>query len=259
MAAWGWSAVLYAGYLVGLGCVGRTRRRGRAVTASAAYGIAAAAAATLDNVTAQVVLPGACTLGGYWLSGLFAGTPQQWLEQWLLQSDRALFRRLSIDRLLAAAPLWSLEVLEFSYSTVYLVVVAGAVAMALIGREAILYFWAVVLPAELICYAALSFLRSRPPRSLEPTGVIASRAPIMRRVNDAIIGRGSIQVNTIPSGHVAGATAAGLAVMSWLPAEGAVLLVSAGLIAAAATVGRYHYAIDCVLGAGVALAVWWVA
>ena len=259
MAAWGWSAVLYAGYLVGLGCVGRTRRRGRAVAASAAYGIAAAAAATLDNVTAQVVLPGACTLGGYWLSGLFAGTPQQWLEQWLLQSDRALFRRLSIDRLLAAAPLWSLEVLEFSYSTVYLVVVAGAVAMALIGREAILYFWAVVLPAELICYAALSFLRSRPPRSLEPTGVIASRAPIMRRVNDAIIGRGSIQVNTIPSGHVAGATAAGLAVMSWLPGEGAVLLVSAGLIAAAATVGRYHYAIDCVLGAGVGLAVWWVA
>ena len=187
MAAWGWSAVVYAVYPVSLDCVGRTRRRGRAVAASAAYGIGAAAAATLDNVTAQVVLPGACTLGGYWLSGLFVGTPQQRLEQWLLESDRALFGQLSIDRLLAAAPRWALDVLEFSYSTVYLVVVAGAIAMALIGREAILYYWAVVLPAELICYAALPFLRSRPPRSLEPTGVIASRAPIMDWQLDAII------------------------------------------------------------------------
>ena len=88
--------------------------------------------------------------------------------------------------------------------------------------------------------------------------MIARRAPVMRRVNDAIVGHGSIQVNTIPSGHVAGAVAAGLAVLSWLPVAGVVLLVIATLIAVAATLGRYHYAVDCVLGAGVALVVWWI-
>jgi len=121
----------------------------------------------------------------------------------------------------------------------------------------VINYWDVVLPAELICYAAVPFLRSRPPRVLEPVGVIALRNPAMRRVNDAIVERGSIQVNTIPSGHVAGAVAAGLAVMTSLPAVGAALLVSGAVIAIAATACRYHYAVDCLLGAAVALAVWW--
>ena len=81
----------------------------------------------------------------------------------------------------------------------------------------------------------------------------------MRRLNDAIVGRGSIQVNTIPSGHVAGALAAGLAVLPWSAGVGVTLIAIAVLIAIAATVGRYHYAIDCLLGAGVAIAVWLIA
>jgi hypothetical protein len=113
--------------------------------------------------------------------------------------------------------------------------------------------------AEFICYLALPFLRSRPPRSLEPAGVIARRTPRMRRLNDAIVGGGSIQVNTIPSGHVAGALAAGLAVWPWSAAVGAILIITAVLIAVAATAGRYHYALDCLLGAGVAIAVWLAA
>lgn len=257
MAAWGWAAVVYALYLTGVACAGRTRRRRRAIAASVAYGIVAAVAAMLDNAIAGVVLPAACTLGGYWLSALFVGPPQRGLEQWLLEFDRRLFERLSINQALAAAPRWVIEVLEFGYSAVYLVIVAGAVVMASIGRERVAYYWDVVLPAELICYAAVPFLRSRPPRVLEPVGVIALRNPAMRRVNDAIVKRGSIQVNTIPSGHVAGAVAAGLAVMTTLPAIGAALLVSAAVIAIAATAGRYHYAVDCLLGAAVALAIWW--
>jgi len=88
------------------------------------------------------------------------GTPQRPFEQWLLRSDRILFTWLSIDRWLAAAPRWMLDALEFAYSTVYLVVTCGAMAMAWFGREAVREYWAVVLPAELISYAALPFLRS---------------------------------------------------------------------------------------------------
>src|SRR5689334_8151846 len=138
MAAWGWSAVAYALFLTGLAAAGRTPRRGVALAASLGYGLAAAVASTLDHIVAQVVLPGACTLGGYWLSALFVGPPQPALERWLLASDRRLFERLSIDRALASVPAWALEVLEFGYSAVYLVIAAGAIAMASMGRDAVL-------------------------------------------------------------------------------------------------------------------------
>jgi len=78
----------------------------------------------------------------------------------------------------------------------------------------------------------------------------------MRRLNDRIVSTGSIQVNTIPSGHVAAALAAGLAAWSSSPAIGAPIIACAVLIAVAATVGRYHYAVDCLLGALVAIGVW---
>jgi membrane-associated phospholipid phosphatase len=63
-----------------------------------------------------------------------------------------------------------------------------------------------------------------------------------------------VQANTIPSGHVAGAVAAGLAVISVSATAGWVLLGLALMIAVSAVVGRYHYAVDCVLGALVAVA-----
>lgn len=256
MPAWGWIGVAYG---VGMGMVaatGHPRRRAPALVASALYALAAAGLAMVDDLRAQVILPGAMTLIGYWLSGLFVGSPQPRLERWLLESDRRLFERLQIDRLLEGAGRWLIDVIEFIYGTVYLVVMIGAFAMAPLGRDAVLYYWAVVLPAELVCCAALPFFRCRPPRSLEPDGVIARRNPMMRRLNTVIVNRGSIQVNTFPSAHVAAALAAGLAVASWQPAAGAVLITLAALIGVAATLGRYHYAVDCLLGAGVAVAIW---
>jgi hypothetical protein len=248
--------VAYGISMAGLATVGYARRGSLAVIASAGYAMASAALSRIDAVAAQVVVPGALTLAGYWLSGLFIGVPQPDLERRLLASDRRLFAVLHIDAVLTAAPRWVLEVFEFIYSTVYLVVMIGALLMAPLGRDALVSYWSLVVPAELVCCAALPFLRSRPPRTLEGPGVIATRAPVMRRLNDQIVNRGSIQVNTIPSAHVASALAAGLAVAAWRPAAGVGLIVMAALIGVAATVGRYHYAIDCLLGAGVAVVIW---
>lgn len=256
MPAWGWIGVAYGLGMLAVAATGHSRRRASAIVASGLYAVASARLAMIDGLPAQVVLPGAMTLAGYWLSGLFVGSPQPRLEQWLLQSDRRLFERLQIDRLLDAAPRWFLDVVEFIYSTVYVVVMAGALVVAPLGIDAVLAYWAVVVPAELVCCAALPFLRCRPPRSLEAEGVIARRNPTMRRLNTLIVDRGSVQVNTIPSAHVASALAAGLAVSSWQPFAGAIVIILAVLIAFAATVGRYHYAVDCVLGGAVALVVW---
>jgi len=63
-----------------------------------------------------------------------------------------------------------------------------------------------------------------------------------------VLGRASIQSNTFPSAHVAGAIAAALAVAPRLPAIGAAL----GVIATGITIGsvlrRYHYAVDAIGG-----------
>jgi membrane-associated phospholipid phosphatase len=69
-----------------------------------------------------------------------------------------------------------------------------------------------------------------------------------------VLNHASIQVNTLPSGHVAAAVAAALAVGTFMPAAGAVIGVLAVSIALAAVLGRYHYAADAVLGALTALA-----
>ena len=132
----------------------------------------------------------------------------------------------------------------------------GAIIAATAGTDRIADYWSLVLASELACYGALPWLRSRPPRTLEEPGVMERRAPLVRRLNVSILDRASVQANTLPSGHVAGAVAAALGVWPVDAAAGALLLVIAGAIAIAAVVGRYHYVVDCVAGASVALAAW---
>jgi hypothetical protein len=255
MAPWGWIAGGY-GVLLTLTAIGLSgvSKRPLAAVACAAYALIALGAATLSAFWVHLVVPGALLLIGYWLSGFFFGTPQPWLEHWLLASDRRVFQILRADHALAAAPGLVLEILEGSYAADYIVVGAGVLIAAPHGTAAVSYYWTVVLGAELACYAALPFLRSRPPRTLEPAGVIARRAPRLRALNVAILDRASVQANTLPSGHVAGALAAALAVMAVSATAGSILMVMAFLIAASAVAGRYHYAVDCVLGALVAVA-----
>ena len=65
-------------------------------------------------------------------------------------------------------------------------------------------------------------------------------------------------MNTFPSGHAAGSLAVAFAVIGTLPWTGALLLVLAAAICVACVVGRYHYVVDVVAGAAVALAAWLV-
>jgi hypothetical protein len=253
MADWGWIA---GGYGVVLtftaAALRRLRRRSLVLALCAAYALVAAGLASLGGFWVNLVAPGALLLAGYWLSGLFFDDPQPWLERLLRSTDQWVFTSFGINRALAAAPVWMLNLLEASYTADYIVVAAGAFVTAPHGPQALARYWTIVLGAELACYVALPFLRSRPPRALEPPGVIHLRSPRMRQFNLAILDRASVQANTIPSGHVAGAVAAALAVLPVSAPAGVVFLVMSLLIAASATAGRYHYAVDCVLGALVA-------
>ena len=204
----------------------------------------------------QLFVPGALLLIGYWLSGFFYRSPQVWLERFLLDSDRTVFEAGRINRALRKAPRWFLELLEASYASDYVVVGGGAIVAALVGRDSVTSYWSVVLTAELACYAALPWLRSRPPRILEGPAIIESRAPWLRRINTAILDGASVQANTLPSGHVAGAVAAALALGAVVPAVGVSFGVLAVLIALSAALCRYHYVVDCVSGAAVGVLAW---
>jgi membrane-associated phospholipid phosphatase len=262
---WEWIAVGYVSYLA----VASTMRpqfepgRRRLLTVAAAAWVAAGVTFSVGRSTTlplipalEVVLPALVLLGGYWLSGLLFVRPNVGLETRLSAFDDRVLRRSGVLAWFGRAPGAVREFFELSYLLVYLVVPAGAFTLAIAGHIAeVGRFWAVVLLAEFACYGMLPWVQTRPPRVLETESPTVG-TPRLRRLNLGIVNRASIQANTIPSGHAAGALAAALAVGGVMPGAGAVFLVLALAIAVATVLGRYHYVVDSVLGVLVAVAAW---
>src|SRR6185503_4163707 len=169
------------------------------------------------------------------------------VERWLLGVDE----RVGLSR--ANCPRLLRDYFELAYVLVYAVVPAGAITLAIGGHaDAVPRFWSVVLLAEFVSYAMLPWVQTRPPRAIEAQPLVSTSSSL-RRFNLAVLGRASIQANTLPSGHAAGAMATALAVTSVMPAAGVVFLVLAISIAVATVIGRYHYTVDSVLGVIVAV------
>jgi membrane-associated phospholipid phosphatase len=225
---------------------------------TAVYAAAAWVASPVQSPAVQLVVPAVLLLTAYWLPGLVFGPPQPALEAWLMRIDRWLFARFRIDDRLRHAPRLALEALEACYLSVYFLIGTGAILAAGDGATPLSRYWTAVLAAGLFCYALLPWLRSRPPRALEPSGPHDERPLVFRRLNLALLGRASVQANTLPSGHVAGAAAAAAAIAQAHPLTGVVFGMMAALIAASAVLGRYHYVVDVVTGAVVGLAAAWL-
>jgi membrane-associated phospholipid phosphatase len=209
-------------------------------------------------------LPLVVLLAGYRLSGLFFVGPMRSLERRLLAFDRRVFDAVGWKPShRTGAPAFH-ALLELAYLLVYAMVPLGVVALQLAGASSQLSrYWAVVLAACFTSYAMLPWLQTRPPRVLEALMAADGgnnpkddRTPL-RRLNLAILRRSSIQVNTLPSGHVAAALAVALMVLASAPVAGLAFLALTIAIAIATVIGRYHYVVDTVAGLGVALASWW--
>lgn len=205
-----------------------------------------------------ILLPMPVLLIGYWLSGLFFVRPMPAVESWLMAMDRRLLRQPGIFAAYEGSPRFVRESLELAYVLVYPVIPA-AVATLIIGGHAggLPRFWTVVLLAEFISYGAMPWLQTRPPRAIEGAAGMFHPPSALRRFNASILDRGSIQANTVPSGHAAGAVATALAVADVMPYAGIGFLVVAAAIVAATVLGRYHYLVDSLLGILVALGVWY--
>ena len=199
-------------------------------------------------------LPHAYLVLGYWIPAAFVPMPfNDHFEEWLRRTDERLFGSwgLGVGR-------WrTRHVFELAYLLCYPIVpLAFAVVFLRGDAGAITRFWVAVLLAGYVCYGTLPWTAARPPRltgrpegrPLQPT-----EPRLLARINVYVLGRVSHNLNTFPSGHVAVSLAAALVVCSVSIAWGVAFVLIASAIAVAAVGGRYHYAIDVLIGLGVGL------
>jgi len=252
----------YAGVLAWLRPIGRRRRVmvTAFVLADAAVLWWLSGADTVAEVALRDWMPVAQILFTYWLSGAFVGPPMPRAEAWLARWDRRLFEGWRLGTFVARAPRGLLELFELAYLSIYIVIPFGF-AIVWFGASTLdaHRYWTVVVAVEVTCYATLPWICTRPPRALGLHDVIDRRRVTVRRFNLLILGRGSIQANTVPSGHAAGAVATALMVGEYLPWPGLALAVLALGIVAGSVIGRYHFAADSILGVAVAIVVWAIA
>jgi hypothetical protein len=140
--------------------------------------------------------------------------------------------------------------LEFAYSSYYISVLLAVGALYWRGAQReIGFFWTVVLLAAYGSCGMLAFVQTRPPRMLGEKWSAHLPSGKVRAFNLWILRHGSVQANTIPSAHVAIATACSLALIEIGPAWIGLIFVAVAIgIAFGAVAGRYHYLADAVLG-----------
>ena len=262
---WESIAIGYFTYLLTVALAGRrfSRARPRALVGTVLCGVVLGLQASpgiglrLGPLAFAFAVPLAVLLGGYWLSGSFFVGPMRRAEEWLMAVDERFLRRPGILAAYHRGPRAVREFFETAYVLVYAVIPAGVATLALGGHsEAIPHFWAVVLLAEFVSYGTMPWVQTRSPRVLESPPSAVDGMPVVRRLNASILDRGSIQANTVPSGHAAGAVATALAVADAIPVAGMVFMIIAAAIVAATVLGRYHYLVDSLLGIVVAVGAW---
>ena len=261
-----WICLAYFAYVTGLAFFIKVpvRRRFRLlainVAAAVILFVLPAGVAITSKPFVSVVrdwFPAALLVLGYHEAGrLTRPRADQFFEKAFLRWDSCLFKFPPLGLLNPNwnLPAWLEALLEFSYMQCYVVVPSGIAVLyfAHLGRFADEY-WSVVLPAVFTAFGLTPVFPAQPPRNIPEHGFARRLAPPLRRFNLWILDHASIKANTFPSGHVAGAASASLALMRILPAAGICYLVMAVGIMLGAVRGRYHYALDALAGAAVAI------
>jgi membrane-associated phospholipid phosphatase len=226
-----------------------------AIVPLAAVSLARATAAFLPLLSVSILrdwLTVALFLVPYWQTGQFFQAPNHRIEQRLLAFDRWLMPKTAGTSGTARTGLGL--VLEVAYLFCYPLVPLGLLVLYAGGRRAhTASFWLVVLLATYLCYAITPFVPAYPPRDL--AGSQPSQVGKARIFNRWILKHGSIHAISFPSAHVASTFAVSLVLLRFLPIAGLVFLFISVWISLGAVVGRYHYALDVLLGAVTALGV----
>lgn len=200
------------------------------------------------------LLPGLLLLMAYWQAGQFFTGGDASLQAWLRGFDeRWMPGTLRLSAELPERPAL-LSCLETAYLSCYVVLPAGILVLHLADDAASAdRFWRVVLLATLPCYVATTRFQSFPPRVVEERTVRVENTSRLRSLNLWLLRHFGIPGNTLPSGHVASSLAVALVLFGVHPLAGLAFLSIAMSICVATVVLRYHYGIDVLLGAALAL------
>jgi membrane-associated phospholipid phosphatase len=247
-----WVALTYFAYLA---CAALARplpprRRARIVAQSVAMiAVVVSAAGWPEGSLVRDWIPGVYLLFMYWIPASLIIAPHIRFEQLLEAGDR--WCAGVWPAIARSVPLIVRESLELAYLLCYPLIPIGLGVLLLGGAAwAADRYWTAVLTAGALSYGPLPWPPTRPPRAV--AGEDSGRAAPVRALNLRILRHGSVQWNTFPSGHVATAAAAALAVGAVFPVAGAALGLIAVGVAVAAAAGRYHYVADVVAGGLVA-------
>jgi membrane-associated phospholipid phosphatase len=190
----------------------------------------------------------------YWQTGQFFQGPNHRIEERLLAFDHWLMPRAAGTSGTSRTGFGL--ILELSYLFCYPLVPLGLLALYVAGqRDHVSSFWLVVLVATYLCYAITPFVPAYPPRDLAGSEPARAQTGKARIFNRWILKHGSIHAISFPSAHVASTFAVSLALMRFTPLFGLIFLFISVWISLGAVIGRYHYALDVLLGAVTALAV----
>ena len=193
---------------------------------------------------------------GYFLSGQLFNAPMTGLEAWLIGVDRRWFG--DPTERFAGWPAWLVGYLDIVYTLTFLLLPAGGLAVMSLGRPELLErYWAVLVAAEFGSFVTLAVIQTRPPWALERAAHVS--ADRVHALSAYFVQHGTIRANTFPSGHTAGTLAIALVLLGAWPMMGGVFLALSLSVAVACVVGRYHYAVDVILGAALAVTVWGAA
>ena len=228
-----------------------------AIVPLAAVELARASAAFLPPLSVSILrdwLTVALFLVPYWQTGQFFQGPNHRIEQRLLAFDHWLMPRAAGTSGTARTGFGL--ILELSYLFCYPLVPLGLLALYVAGqRDHVSSFWLVVLVATYLCYAITPFVPAYPPRDLAGSQPPAAQTGKARIFNRWILKHGSIHAISFPSAHVASTFAVSLALLRFTPVFGLIFLFISVWISLGAVIGRYHYALDVLLGGVTALAV----
>ncbi len=227
-----------------LACVGRWRRRLPLTRRAVITGLAVTGISGILILRSTAIrdwLPLGFVPLAYWQTGEFVLPINQSFQSKLERFDR--------NDLPAPSPLL-MPLFELAYLFCYPLVPLGLVALYLSGMGRFAEeFWNVVLPPAYVCYATFPFVQTLPPRTVERDVPWQPHVTPLRRLNLLVLRHISIQANTFPSGHVAASLGVALELLAHTTVAGMIFLVLALFIAAGAFFGRYHYGIDVLLGA----------
>jgi hypothetical protein len=255
VTAWQTGTAVFLGYIAAVallprGLAGRRKAQALAGVVLGAALLAVSVRLPAADMANRWLLPPALLLIGYWTSGRLFVAPMPRAERALAALDDTL----GIQAMAARCPRLLVELLEFAYAGVYLLVPV-ALLLALRSGVSADRFWTTVLVTDYICFGMLPWIQTRPPRAI---GFAVPWQSAWRPLNERLLAASSVQVNTFPSGHAAEGLALALLVLAAPAPLVAGMFLAAAAISAGAVLGRYHYAADAFAGWLVALLVWGV-